>query len=112
MQARQCRTSKINASSDLLSVLSVCDKHRADVLEFFNILQGLIIKHDYLAQLTEMSADATLIFEALMVILTAAAWRLTVSKRASHLATSTAFVRISEVGHMEVGSNLNPCVIL
>ncbi len=35
---------EIIPASDLLSALAVYDKHRAEVLEFFNILQGLNIK--------------------------------------------------------------------
>ncbi len=52
-----------------------------------------------------MSADIALVFEALMRTPTAA-----------HLAVATAeccnVVGIGEVGHMDVGSNLNPWVIL
>ncbi len=37
---------------DLLGAVAVCDEHRANVLEFFHILQGLTIKQDNLALLT------------------------------------------------------------
>ncbi len=52
LQARECGTNKIKTASDLFGVLVVCDEHRAEVLEFANILQGLTIKQDGLALLT------------------------------------------------------------
>ncbi len=47
----------------LLGGLAVCDEHRSEVPKFVNILQGLTIK---------LSADITLVFEALMRKTTAA----------------------------------------
>ncbi len=38
LRARECGTSKIKPASDLFGVLAVCDEHRAEVLEFANIL--------------------------------------------------------------------------
>ncbi len=52
LQARECRTSKINPASDLLVALAVCDEHGADVLELVHIIAGLTIKQDSLALLT------------------------------------------------------------
>ncbi len=52
MQATKCGTSKINPASYLLGALAVCDEHRAELLEFVNILQGLTIKQDSLVLLT------------------------------------------------------------
>ncbi len=52
LQARECGTSKINPASYLLGVLVVCDEHRAKILEFVLILQGLTIKQDSLVLLT------------------------------------------------------------
>ncbi len=52
LQVRECGTSKINPASDLLGALVVCDEHRAEVLEFARIHQGLIIKQDGLVLLT------------------------------------------------------------
>ncbi len=49
---RECRPSKINPASDLPSALAVCSEHRAEVLEFVNIFQGLTIRQDSLALLT------------------------------------------------------------
>ncbi len=51
MQENAVRARLISAS-DLLGALGVCDEHRFEVLEFINILQGLIIKQDNLALLT------------------------------------------------------------
>ncbi len=39
-------------NSNLVGAQAVCDKHRAKVLEFVNILQRLTIKQDALALLT------------------------------------------------------------
>ncbi len=50
--SRECGMSKINPASDLLGTLDVCEEHRAEVLEFFHITQGLTIKQDSLALLT------------------------------------------------------------
>ncbi len=47
----ECGTGKINPVSDLLGALAVCDEHRAQVIEFVNIIQGLAIKRDGLALL-------------------------------------------------------------
>ncbi len=44
--------SKINPASYLLGALAVCDEHRAEVLEFVNIHQGLTINQDSLVLLT------------------------------------------------------------
>ncbi len=52
LQARECGTSKINPASYLFGALAVCDEHRAEVLEFVHILQGLTLKQDSLALLT------------------------------------------------------------
>ncbi len=79
MQAREGRTSKNSTCFEHVGALAVCDEHRAEVLEFINTFQGLTIKQDNLALLT--SAVVTLVFEALMVIPAAAAWRLTASSR-------------------------------
>ncbi len=49
-----------------------------------------------------MSTDITLVFEAVMHIPTAVAWRLTALSRPED----------HDVRHMDVSSNLNPCVIL
>ncbi len=60
-----------------------------------------------------MSAGITLDFEALMCMPTAA---INSIKQALHRAVAAAEYRdvvgIGEVGHMDVGSNLNPWVIL
>ncbi len=60
-----------------------------------------------------MSADTTLVFDALMRMLTAALWRLTASN-GPHLSETAAQVYdaagIDEVGY--IGSHLNPWVIL
>ncbi len=76
---RECGTSKVYPASDLLGALAVCDGHLAEVFESFQILQGLTIKKDSLARSPGMSADITLVFEALMRMPTVAAWRLTAS---------------------------------
>ncbi len=46
LQTRECGTSKIDPVSDFFGALVICDEHRAEVLEFVNFLQTLIIKHD------------------------------------------------------------------
>ncbi len=42
---------KINSASYFLDALAVYDEHRAEVLEFVNIVQGLTIKQNGLALL-------------------------------------------------------------
>ncbi len=46
LQARECGAGKINPDSDLFGALAIFGEHRADVLEFVNILLGLTIKQD------------------------------------------------------------------
>ncbi len=48
LQVRECGTSKIYPAYDVPNALAVCDDHRAEVLQFFHILQGLTIKQDSL----------------------------------------------------------------
>ncbi len=62
-----------------------------------------------------MRADFTLVFEALMNIPTSGV-AINKFKQALHLAVAAAefhdFVSIGEVGHTDVGSNVNPWVML
>ncbi len=76
---RECETGKVSHAFDLFCALAVCDGHQIEVLGFVNILQRLTIEQEWLG----IDHQRSVVADALLCMLTAAAWWVSASSRSS-----------------------------